>query len=444
MIKQWFGDHILRRMLKNTSFLLVGRVITGLTGLIYLSIVTHYLGAEAFGMLILVQTYVMIITTLTTFQSWQAVIRYGAISLEKQNIASFQRLIKFTTLLDIIGVIVGIALALVIAPILGPHLHWQENLITQVQWCSLSILFTVVATPKGILQLYNRFDLLAFHVTMLPIVQLLGTTIAILYKAPLWGYLLAWFVARVFDGILLIGLGWYEAWKQGLLKGMNWSMSGLTKDHPHLWRFCLTSNFDSSLPMVMRQASPLMIGLVSTPTVVGLFRIGYELSTPLKDIAQLFSQSLYPELAHLSTQKNLYQFKTLMLKTSKVSLGLGLTLFLICLLFGEKILYYGFGPEFTAAYASLLLLVGAEVFTMGSCALEPALYALGYPNLSLQVNAIAVLLFYCPLLVVLTQQFGAIGAGMATLISTTLIFLLNGIMTWLQLQKMLGSLKALQ
>lgn len=434
MIKGWFADLSLRRILKNTSWLLIGRIITGLTGLVYLGVATHSLGVENFGLLILVQTYMTVLAELTTFQSWQAVIRYGSQCVQGGDRRSFQNLLKFTTLLDLGGAVAGVALAIAIAPLLAPYLQWPPEVVRQTQWCSLAILFTLVATPTGLLRLYNRFDLLAFHVTIFPLVRLVGTVIAVVYDAPLWGYLLAWAVGKMVEGLVLLGFGWYQAWKHGTLKGFTLATRGLTNNHPGLWKFCIASNFDSSLPIVMRQSAPLMIGLVGTPTVVGLFRIAYELSTPLMDVAKLFSQSLYPELAKLSVQRDWQPFKQLMGKTTKISSGLGLGFLLIFVVFGRPILFYGFGGEFVPAYGPLLLLVLAEVFTMVSCALEPALYAMGYPGLSLRVNLISILGVYVPSLVIFTGNYGAEGAAIATILSTLSILLLNGAMVWQQLR----------
>lgn len=435
MIKRWLADRIFRRMLKNISWLLLGRVITGLAGLVYLSLITHHLGAETFGTLILVQTYIQTIIILTTFRSSQAVIRYGTVCLETQDKRGFHNLLKFTTLLDILGVIIGFLVAWFCAPILGFYLGWMPDLIAQVQLCSIAILFAVKSTPEGLLRLYNRFDLLAFQLVVLPIICLLGTIIAVMVEAPFWGYLLVWFIANVFDGLLLMGTGLYEAINQGAMETMDSSIANLTKEHPGLWKFCLASNLDSSLPTIMRQATPIVIGLISTPTAVGLFRIGYELSTPLKDLAELFAHPLYPELARFSHQQKVNKFRELIIKTSKVSTGVGVLMFLTFTLVGKTILSYGFGDEFKAAYGISLLLVGAEVLTMANCSLEPALYALGYPSLSLKVNGITIVFIYFPLLILLTHAFGFIGAGVATLAATCLIFILNGAATWLQLKK---------
>ncbi|MFN6571720.1 oligosaccharide flippase family protein [Dendronalium sp. ChiSLP03b] len=438
MIKRWLADSIfLTTVIKNATWLLGGRVMTGFASLVYLSIVTHHLGVTGFGTLVLIQTYIQIVTDLTTFQSSQAVIRYGTICLEQKNKVALQQLLKFTTLLDLLGVLIGLAIAVILAPYIGFYMGWNQATIFQVQWCSLIILFTSVATPRGLLQLCNRFDLLALQITIPTFICMFGAFVAAILNAPVWGYLLVWFISQASGGLLLFLVGWREAWKRGMLKNINWSAIDLSQHHRGLLKFCIVSNFDSSLPMMMRQASPLVVGILTTHAAAGLFQVSYELSTPLKDLAQILTQSVYPELARLDSQDKWRLFVSLLLKSTAIATGIGAIIFIIIVCLGQIVLKYAFGEAFISAYGILVLLVAAEVFTMGNCALEPAFYAIGKPSFPLRINAIAILGVYLPLLLVLTQSFGIVGTGIATLSSTALILIFSSVLIWHQLRQRL-------
>jgi O-antigen/teichoic acid export membrane protein len=435
MIKKALANNIfLRKILQNASWLLGGRVTTGLTSLLYLSFVTHNLGDTGFGMMVLIQNYVQIITDLTTFQSSQALIRYGAICLEKENKLALQQLLKFTTILDLLGVIIGLIIAVILAPYIGVYLGWNQATVSQVQWYSLIILFTSTATPKGLLQLCDRFDLLALQITVPNFIRLFGVVFVSIFHASLWGYLWLWFTAEALSGLLLFFVGWRVAGKRGMLTNMNWSFKNLTENHPGLLKFSIVSNFDSSLPMIMRQASPLVVGMFANSAVVGLFQVSYELSTPLKAIAEILTQSVYPELARLDSQQKWNLFINVLVKSTLLALVIGLIILLISLFLGKIILKYAFGEAFISAHNILLLLILAEVFTMGNCALEPAFYAIGKPTIPLRVNATAILGVYLPLLLILTSSFGVIGTGIATLCSTALILILNSLLIWPQMR----------
>ncbi|MBD2667285.1 oligosaccharide flippase family protein [Richelia sinica FACHB-800] len=434
MKKALANNLLFRKILKNTSWLLGGRVMTGLSSLLYLSLATHNLGDIGFGKLVLILTYVQIITDLTTFQSSQAVIRYGAICLHKNNNFALQQLLKFTTILDFLGVIVGLIIAVIAAPHMSFYLGWDQATVIQVQWYSLIMLFTSTATARGLLQLCDRFDLLALQITIPTLIRMFGAIVASILNASWWVYLWLCFISEALGGLLLFFAGWQVAVNRGMLQNMNWSVKNLSQEHPGLLKFSIVSNFDSSLPMIMRQASPLVVGIFATPAAVGLFQVSYELATPLKYLAQIFTQSVYPELARLDSQKKFKLFIVVLVKSTLFAIVIGLVIFLLSVFLGKMILKYAFGEGFISAHQILVLLVIAEVFTMGNCALEPAFYALGKPSVPLKVNAIAILGFYLPLLLILTSSFGVIGAGIATLSSTALILILNSLLIWPQLR----------
>ena len=421
VLGRWFADVIFRRVFKNAGFLLSGKTATGLLGLAYLSLAAHGLGVEQFGVLVLVQTYVQVIVGVTTFHSWQAVIRYGAISLDKDDTPAFQSLISFTTMLDLTGVIIGAVVAWFAAPWIGPYVGWSDEVIAYAQPYSIMILFTTVATPTGLLRLYDRFDILAWQVTITPALRLIGVAVAVLASAPLWAYLLAWFVAGVVGGLALVVLGWREGVKQGRLHAMRWSLSGVTKTHEHIWGFCFASNFHSSLQMVTGHMSTFLVGLIATPAAAGLFKVAREVATALTKPAELLTQSIYPEFARLGSEGEWQTFSGLIRRAAVLASGAGFAILVVMAVIGEPFLALFFGEDFVPAYMTLVLLVAAASITIAGFGFDPALYAMGRPGIPLRVNAFVVLFVYLPLLVLLTQSLGPMGAGLAMLISALLI-----------------------
>ena len=422
----WFSDVVYSRVFKNAGFLLSGKTVTGLLGLGYLSLAAHGLGLEEFGLLILIQTYVQVVIGLTTFHSWQAVIKYGAETINSNDIKGFQKLISFTTLLDIMGVLTGTTLAWTLAPILGPFLGWDVDTIYYARVYSLLILFTIVATPTGILRLFDRFDLLAWQVIITPALRLLGVTIAVLIDAPIWGYLVIWFFASIAGGLTLLILGWKEGERQGVLVRMNWSIRGVTEEHKGIIGFSLASNFNSSLQLVTGHLSTIIVGFIATPATAGLFKVAREVATAITKPAELLTQSIYPEFAKLGTIKKWSKFSSLLWRSAFTAGFSSIIIVLFMIFFGRDFLNIFFGVEFQQAYSVLLLLVLSACITIVGFCFDPALYAMGLPGLALRVNAFVVILVYLPMLVLLTKFIGLVGPGVALLSSTIITFISLG------------------
>ena len=425
-INLWFSDVIFSRVFKNAGFLLSGKTVTGLLGLGYLSLAAHGLGLEEFGLLILIQTYVQVVIGLTTFHSWQAVIKYGANTINSNDIIAFQKLISFTTLLDIMGVLTGTTLAWTLAPILGPFLGWDGDTIYYARVYSLLILFTIVATPTGILRLFDRFDLLAWQVIITPALRLFGVIIAVLIDAPIWGYLVIWFFASIAGGLTLLILGWKEGERQGVLVRMNWSVRDVTEEHKGIIGFSLASNFNSSLQLVTGHLSTIIVGFIATPATAGLFKVAREVATAITKPAELLTQSIYPEFAKLGTTKKWSNFSSLLWRSAFTAGFSSIIIVLFMIFFGRDFLNIFFGLEFQQAYSVLLLLVLSACITIVGFCFDPALYAMGLPGLALRVNAFVVILVYLPMLVLLTKFIGLVGPGVALLSSTIITFISLG------------------
>lgn len=426
---------MLRRIFKNASILLSGRAANGLLGLATLSLMAHGLGAGNFGIVVLVQTYILVISGLATFQSWQALIRYGAISLKAGDTAGFQNLLKFTLALDAGGALVGVLVGWFGAPLIGPYVHWDADVVFWVQLFSVQILFSVMATPTGILRLFDRFDLLTAQASITPLLRLVGCAVAALLDAPLWGYLAAWFAAGVIGGVALIVLGVREAARRELLKDMTWSLKGLTHGHESIWRFSIISNFHSSLQLVMGHMAVFLVGFVAGPAAAGLYKVGKDVSTALTKPAEMLNQSIYPEFAKLGSHAGWSDFPRLILRGGVLGGGAGVLLLIICALAGQSFLILAFGAEFAAAYAVLLLLVATATLTVAGFPMDPALYAMGRPGIPLQVNAVSVFGIFLPLIFILGQRYGATGAGLAALASSIAVFAAMSVVTAIELRK---------
>ncbi len=414
-VRHWFAEGTFRRIFKNAGLLLSGRATNGILGLAMLSLAARGLGLEQFGVFVLMTTYIQVIMALATFQSWQAVIRYGAICMESKNIAAFQALIKFTALLDVAGVIVGAAIGWFGAPLVGPYVGWDPEMIRNAQWFSLQLLSLVLATPTGLLRLFDRFDLLSVQAVVTPLVRLIGVGIAVLTGAPFWAYLAAWFVASIAGGVVLIFIGWREGARRGLLEGMTFSLRGITAPHGGIWKFSIFSNLHSSLQIVTAQASTFLVGALAGPAAAGLFKIGRDVATAISKPAELLNQSIYPEFARIGSRGDWRDFKALIRRGAAVAASGGGAMLVLSLVAGQLFITTFFGHDFDAAFIPLVLMVATAGLTLCGFPMEPALYAMGRPSIPLRIETFVVCVVYLPTLILLTKSMGPTGAAIASL-----------------------------
>jgi len=411
-LHHWLTTGPLQLIFKNAGILLRGKSIAGLCNLGSLAIAARALGPEVFGTLILIHTVIRLIIGISKFQSWQAVIRYGAVNLHAKEHKNFHKLIIFTILLDVSSALLGATVVILAAPLIAPYFGWSDNVTSMAMLYGIVILFSVTATPTGILRLFNRFDLLSIHTIISPGIRLIGGSLLYFYGTGLWGFLSVWFLAGVAGGITLGTMGWLELRKHNLLPPRKFSFCNLTQSHSGIWKFVFATNILSSLNLTTGHLTTLMVGWIIGPTAAGLFKIAKELSTVLSKATELLAESMYPELAKLSTQKQTNIFKHVVFRSGFVA-GSGATMiFFFMIVLGELLLQWTVGDEFVGAYPLLLLLIFAETIGAFGFGLNSAMYAIGRPGIPLRVNIITTAV-YLPLLFFLLTQMNIIGAGIA-------------------------------
>jgi len=186
-------------------------------------------------MLVLVQAYVMIIDRLANFQSWQALIKYGADVLDEESTGEFKRLIKFGALLDAGSAVLGTVVAIGGIYLIGIWWGWSSQFISMLMVYSTLILFNLSGTPTAILRLFDRFGLFAVQKVLAGLMRLGGVAFAFAVGASLWGYIIAWLVGEIIGYLLLLGLGWRELYRRGYRGVFEVSLHGVSSTFDGLW-----------------------------------------------------------------------------------------------------------------------------------------------------------------------------------------------------------------
>ena len=425
-LKKWFDDGLLARIFRNAGALLGGKAVAGLLSLGTLALTARGLGPELFGALILIHSYVKLIGGLTKFQSWQAVIHYGAVCLERDRPGDLQRLIIFTTALDLASAGLGMAIAMSLAGVVGAQLGWGEDTVSLVMVYSLLIAVTIKATPIGVLRLFDRFNLIAFQTPLAPTVGLIGVSLAYGWDGGLAAYLAAWFAAGAVEGATLVILGWRELARRGLLRNLNLSLRGLTGPHDGLWRYVLTTNVFTSLSAAASHLITLLLGWLLGPAAAGLYKIAHQFAGVLLVPASILRRTIYPEFAKLTAKGDPRLVRKLVLRAGLISGSIAVVAVVVLAGIGEPLIRLIVGEAYVAAADLLVLLAGASAVLLYGFALEPVFFALGKPGIMLRISIIAAALNIV-LIFLLVAQFGLIGAGMAALGSTVVVVGLSAV-----------------
>ncbi|MDE0156127.1 MAG: polysaccharide biosynthesis C-terminal domain-containing protein [Gammaproteobacteria bacterium] len=418
-------DGLYRRVFKNSAMLTAGKLYTALAGLVYLALATRALGAHNFGVLILIHAYAVAIRDFITLKTAQCVVRYGALCLENNAREDFQKLVKFTTLLDIVFCIIGTLVGILALSRVGPWFGVTEDLeLVAAVYCCM-ILFNFKTTSLGLLRLFNRFDLVALMLMVVPTIRLAGACTAYFFYQHISAFLLFWFLAGAVQCLATVWFGWREFSRQGFGKDMNLSMKYLIRPHEGIISFIWASHVNRTLYTSTVHVATLIIGAMSGPAGAGLFKIAQESAAVLIKPAQLFTETVYPEMTKIAVTRQFSRLWNVIRHSALAGGAIAGFILLLVFLFGQSLLGLFFGAEYAGAYDILVLLMIGAAITMASFALEPALFSIGRPEISMHIRVFTTIL-NITVLVLLLPEIGLAGAGVAAIagsLATALLLL---------------------
>lgn len=399
-----------RRVLGNLAHLLGGKAAAGLISLVYLVIVTHALGARGYGVLVLVNAYVVMVGGIVAFSGFHGVVRYGVIALEAGDRDSFFRIVRLMTLIELSFGLAAIVIAAALAPLIGQHLGWSHETTRFAVLYSFAVVATVRATPQGLLQIAGRFDLIGLHQTVSPLVRLVGTIAVWAAGGGVAGFLSVWLVAAVAEGLAMWLFGLREWRRLSANEGFLGPWRGVIRNTEGFGRFILTTNFDITLRELAPNLAPLTVGWLLGPATTGLLALAQRATSLLQQPGLLLSQASYPVLAGLVAKREMGSFRRTVWRSAGLAAAAAAPIVLLLSLFGGRLLVLIGGGSFVGAKTLLVLVALSRACALAGAPITSGLIALGRPQRSLAVALVANLGLY-PILPLLLWGFGVNGAG---------------------------------
>ena len=412
---------------RNVGWLAGARGFTGILSIFYLAAASRTLGARDFGTFALILSYGQLIATLIQFQSVKAVVRYGAIHLEEGDPGRLPQLYGFTTILELLGLVIGTVAAFAFMPLVAPLFGWSPHQQFLASLFAAGLLLGTGGTASGILRLFGRFDLIGYTEAVGPIIRLVGASIAWVTGAGIGTFLAIWAGAMIAQSaaqwiVSIVGL------RVRLRVGKQAYRLALLENH-RLWRFMILTNASNSVTAVWTQLGTLAVGAVAGPVQAGGFRIAQRIAKAIANPIELVTRALFPEFARLVAQSNFKKLGRMLLRITAVATVLAGVTVIIVALAGDWIIRLIAGREYGFAYAPMLLLSVATAIDLASFALDPHHTAQGRAGRILRIRLVAAA-GYLIVLALLLPKLGASGAAIASITASALLFAQLGLSSW--------------
>jgi O-antigen/teichoic acid export membrane protein len=408
-------DQIYRRLFRNAGILLWGNLISSILLLVSFALLARALGPRELGILVVIQTYVLVVDRLVNFQSWTALIKYGSELIEKKQTEEFKGLLKLGGALDLSTAVLGTILALSGAPLLAHWQGWTSEILPYIYLYSFLILFNISGSCIAILRLFHRFNL---YILPQIIAQGIKTVLIVglfFLKASFVYFLLACLFSDILAHVVLFLLALSELRRQRLTGILKKSIRTVYQKYGRFMDFVFKSNLSSAVRMLTRELDILIIGGILGEAAVGMFKTAKQFAAIPNRIFDPLYETIYPELSMFVASGKIREFKKLIIH-SALSAGMGIVLIWIgFIIFGQQLIILTVGPEFLLSYPVMIAYMAAVVISVVTFPLAPAILSLEKYNAQLIALTCSTVLYFL-FLPILLAKFSLNGAAYAYII----------------------------
>jgi O-antigen/teichoic acid export membrane protein len=438
-IIEWFKDDISRRLFVNAGWLLSAKSIAAVLGFVTAFLAANGLQPAGYGVLALVVAYVHTVNKLVSFQSWQAIIKFGNDALVKGEREKFQQLIKLGFVLDCNSAVVGTAIAIGVSSSMLALLSWDQALQPLIFIYSWLILFSIGGTPIGLLRLFNRFDLLSYNSVVTAIIRLAGVGWCWLTGQSLEMYVLAFLIAGIVEQLLLFAMAMNELHRHRLTKFLSVPLRGVRAHFPGILNYVWTTNLYASVKVVSRELDIVIVAGFAGTGSVGIYKLAKQFAKVLSSFSDPLYQSIFPELSRLWSVNRGNNFFTLMKRSTIIVGGGAIIAWIIFFVVGSWFIQLVVGPEYSNAHSIAVIYMLGTVIALITFSFTPALLAMGLPVKSFIANVLAsciYILSLIPLLILLDLAGAALAYVVYYLVWSA--FMLYMLMPRFRTLKMVG------
>ncbi len=404
-----FDSEFLRRIVRNSSYLVSATVISAGLGMIQGIFQYRVLDLVGVGLLTAMGAFTNVLNRLTSFRIDELVIRYVRLYQERGQVERAAAVYKLAGILELLGSLVAFLLIVLLAP-LGVKLFSDQAGTEQwfVLYGVLVLINFLFHSSDGILKVFNRFDAKSLIDVSQSIVRLLLTLLVFATGGGLFEIILAELAGRLVRSIAVIGLAFRTAKEKW---GPDWwrtPLSVLGEDRRSLLTFAFSTNLSATVSLVAKDSEDLWVNAILGNLAGGIYGLARTLNGLLQIPVSPLPATTYPELSTAVAQNDWKSVNGILKRGSFLAALYSLPITALLIVFGHKLIsLYSSNPDASQAYEPFVILLLGFSFVNIFYWNRAALLAFNRPVYPTIVNLIGMILKVLGI-ILLAETYGVI------------------------------------
>ena len=390
--------NIIQKYYKQGIAIFSGNTLFSICNFIQASLIVSYLGLNEFGTLVLTQSIVMTVTSITRPQTWQSYIKFTTNICDKRN--------KITTTSYIIDLIFGSVAILILVFIVFSFKNTtiiNNNSIAFIPYFLFSALLLNNGTSIGVIRSCNGFTIYSLILSVTSILRILALFI-ILEKIPsLTNAIICIVVTEFIFSICTICFAGY------LLKKNNYKKISVSiSERIKYLKFSLWTNVQAILDVPVSHLDRILIGMIIDTDSVGIYQLIRRIGQFMGQLIEPINQLLLPNFVTNINKGNIQQIRTETTTMTKLVIPLCMITSISVYFTTSYWDHFLFSDQMFVWRNELLIFMTFQSLALAFSWLDITFLALGKMKESAVISFFANTIFLI-LLYILGYEFGIIG-----------------------------------
>ena len=403
---------VLRRRIANIAHMLSGNAASALFALISLSIAMRALGPVQAGILTLVISYARLIERVTRFESWQPLIKYAAGISGPNSANDLRRLYGFGLRLDMLACVVAALSAVIFALVGRAFFGVTSQGVGLILIYSVALLFNVNGMPTAVLRMAAKFKTIAYVQASGNLLRIGICYYGLVNQSPVEFFACAWAGCQIFTVALLMALASLELRRLRVGNILSVSGRGVSRLFPGIMSFAWSSNLSMTIRSSANDFDVLVVGYFADPASAAIYYFANRFAKAVQQFNAQVQAVLYPDVARLWAERAYESFAKLTAQVQMLLACCFVVALLLILAFGDLIILYGPGEQYSGAVPMLVVQLLAVGLTTHTAPSRTALLSMGLHASILRIVVVGTIIFHI-VMFTLVPRIGAMGANIA-------------------------------
>lgn len=403
------------RIFKNSSWGIASNVLSACTGIFKIGLVTRALGAEQYGILVVITVFPTMMQQFTGFRTGEFVTRYCTMALEQGETEKAGNIALLGWMLDTF-----IAFLTIIAIIIGGR-QYLFTTLGSVKVLPLLYIYSIVtlsnaalSTSQALLRVFDKFNWLFIQTACNSLVNLGLIFLVVSLELGLTGVVVSYTLACVLNSLVSLLFCIYQTGKH-LCFVFRRSIWSYTRTHAREFISFLGAGYiEGTMLVISRNLDVVLLSNMWGPIEVGYYRIAYSMIGYLGSLISPLANAILPDMQRsVGVPLCVLKRRLVGLTAGAGSLfTLGATLTFLTAPWVVNIII---GPGFEQAVPAIQVMVWTVVISGGLFWLSALMLSLGRQWVRVLANSTAIL-SQTLLWWLLIPVYGYMGAAWAYLV----------------------------